>query len=119
MRRVVLFLVVFMLVGPAMAATCVVSQFGTITRASNGADVQVTGAPTADDEPVDYDAATQSDVFNSNTRYIGIVCDAKAHFTIAEDPTADEDNFWVAPDQPLFLGVWAPGLRISFYDGTT
>ena len=111
--------VLFCLVSaPAWAVDCVVAQYGNAQESLDGEVVQVAGRPTANNIVVTFtSSSTASVTFASQTRYIGIICTAKAHFEIAASPIATTNHLWVPADTMLFLGVWQTGLKIAFVQG--
>ena len=105
----------------ALAATCKVAEYRALAQDSNGKEIQVALEPRITAQSVTYTTSSQSSAFNSATRFIGFVCDAKAHFRISTTGTnATATDPFVAADQWLFLGVQpGQGLIIDFYDGSS
>lgn len=122
MKRYAFLLAALALFGgaPAFGATCVVGEYGMLSDALNGETVQVAqGLITS--QAVTYTTSTQSSAFNAATRFIRVVCDAKAHFKISitgANPTATANDQWVGADAPEYFGVVA-GQKIAFYDGSS
>ena len=103
---------------PVWAVDCVVSQYGNLQEALDGTEVQVSGQPTTNSLKITFTTtSTASAEFAAQTRYIGIICTAKAHFEVAASPVATTNQTWVPADTLLYLGVWRRGLKIAFIQG--
>lgn len=103
------------------AATCKISEYRSLAADSQGNEIQVALEPRITSQTVTYTASAQSAAFNSATRFVRIVCDAKAHFRFSTAGTnATASDPFVAADSPEYFGV-QPGqsLIVDFYDGTT
>lgn len=103
---------------PAWAAKCVVTEHRALPRDATGQVMQVPAFPPVRTQAVNFTSSSQSDPFSDATYYIGIVCNATAHFVVGSNPTATADSPWITTDTWLFLEV-PPGARIAFYDGQT
>lgn len=111
----------FYAAGPAYGATCKISEYRVLARDSNGNDIPVALEPRVTSQTVTYTTSAQSAVFNSATRFVRIVCDAKAHFRFSVAGTnATANDPFLAPDSPEYFGI-QPGqsLLVDFYDGTS
>lgn len=102
---------------PALAANCYIAEFGVTAQDANGNKMPLAG-PMLTSQVVAYTTSTQSTAFSANTRYIRVVCDAKAHFTFGTNPTADANDPYFVADVPEYVGVNATW-EIAFYDGTS
>lgn len=104
---------------PALAADCYVLEFNELSRDqwSNRMDLANLSLAVAE-QKVTYTTTTQSAAFNTNTRYIRVVCTATAHFNVEEDPSATANDSYVTADVPEYFGV-NPGDKIAFYDGSS
>ena len=119
MKKLLLALTLLCFAGPALAATCKLSEYRTLARDSNGNWIPVAVEPSVARQSVTYTSSAQSAAFNSSTRFIRVVCDAKAHFRVTTAGTnAVATDPFVAADSPEYFGV-TPGDVIDFYDGTT
>jgi len=101
----------------AQAADCFVSEYAYITRSADSKDVQVARAAVTTQQ-VTYTTSTQSAAFNTATKYIRVICTAKAHFVISTNPTATAATPYLPTDLPEYFGVEA-GQKIAFYDGAS
>jgi hypothetical protein len=121
MKKLLLGLLLSCVALPSFAATCKVSEYRVLAEDSNGDEIQVALEPRVTSQTVTYTTSAQSSAFNSATRFIRVVCDAKAHFRITTAGTnATADDPFIAADSPEYFGV-QPGqaLIIDFYDGVS
>jgi hypothetical protein len=105
----------------AYAATCKISEYRALAVDSTGVEIQVALEPRIASQTVTYTSSAQSSALNSATRFVRIVCDAKAHFRFSTAGTnATASDPFVAADSPEYFGVQAgQAIIIDFYDGTT
>ena len=73
---------------PAMAATCKISEYTQLGQDVRGSEIPVAREPSHAAQSVTYTTSTASSAFNSRTRFIRVICDAKAHFDFGGAPTA-------------------------------
>lgn len=114
-------LVALLAVAPAFGATCKISEYRALAADSAGTEIQVALEPRVTSQNVTYTSAVDSSPLNNATRFVRIVCDAKAHYrfsTAGTDATAADP--YLAVDAAEYFGV-QPGaaIIISFYDGST
>lgn len=113
-------LIVLVVAGPAFGATCKILEFDRVRMDASGNIVPVADFSDVNNQPteqnVTYTTATSSSAFQPNTRFIRIVCDAKAHFEFNGTATASDSYF--PADTPEYLGV-AGGQTVSLYDGSS
>ena len=102
---------------PAMGATCKISEYWALKNDS-GISIPVADEPSIARQEVTYTSSTQSVAFNAQTRFVRIVCDAKAHFVFGANPSAAATDPYLPADVPEYFGV-TPGHEVAFYDGTT
>ena len=120
MKRLIAGFVLLVLSVPAMAATCKISEYSHLVGDSSGSTVPVAREPAVTTQTVTYTTSAQSAVLNAQTRFVRIVCDAKAHFVFAVSPTATANDPYLSSDTPEYFGVFPLGTyRIAFYDGTS
>ena len=113
-------LIVLLLAVPAFGATCKISEYGYLVQDSSGKIVPVAAEPALATQTVTYTTSTASSAFNAQTRFIRIVCDAKAHFVVAASPTATANSPWVATNAPEYFGIsFNVSMKIAFYDGSS
>lgn len=119
--RKLLFIALLAFSLPSWAATCKISEYRSLAQDSRGQDVPVALEPAVTTQTVTYTTSAQSSAFNSATRFIRVVCDAKAHFVISTAGTnATANSPFVAADSPEYFGVQAgQALIIDFYDGSS
>lgn len=121
MRKLFSVIALLVLSAPTFAATCKVSEYRTLAQNANGDLIPVALEPAVTTQTVTYTTSAQSAAFNSATRFIRVVCDAKAHFTISTAGTnATANSPYLPADTPEYFGVSAgQSLIIDFYDGTS
>lgn len=118
MRKLLLITLLF--AGPSFGATCKISEYSDIISDAQGNTVSVANEPAITTQSVTYTTSSQSAALNSNTRFIRIVCDAKAHFVVGTDPSADGDDPYLTADVPEYFGVFPHEVyKIAFYDGSS
>lgn len=111
-------------VAPAFGATCKISEYGEIVKDASAVVVPVASEPAITTQTVTYTTSTQSAKFNARTRFVRIVCDAKAHFVFGTDPTADADDPYLSQDTPEYFGIGyqtsgTEDFEVAFYDGSS
>lgn len=115
------FLLCVLMALPAFGATCKISEYAVITQDSNGRAVPVAEEPSLTTQSVTYTSSTASSAFNAQTRFVRIVCDAKAHFkfsTTGANATAGDP--YLATDIAEWFGVpRGQSYLVEFYDGST
>lgn len=120
MKKVIIGLACLILSSQAYSATCKISEYDTLATDSAGREIPVAKEPSIAVQTVTYTTSTASAVFNSATRYVRIVCDAKAHFNFTSgSANATANSPYLAADTPEYFGVRGPGFRVEFYDGTS
>ena len=96
-----------------------ISEYQNLTTDESGRVVAVPAEP-AVVQDVDYTTSTASAALAAGTRFVRIVCDAKAHFQFALAPTATADDPYVAADSPEYFGVpKGADYKVAFYDGSS
>jgi hypothetical protein len=120
MKQLLIALALLCVSAPSWAATCKISEYSSISVDASGREVPVALEPANAVQQVTYTTTTQSTACNSATRFVRIVCDAKAHFEFGSNPTATATDPFVAADSPEYFAV-RPGAtnEVAFYDGTT
>lgn len=106
---------------PAGAATCKIEEFRALAQDSNGNWIPVALEPRVTSQSVTYTTSAQSAALNSATRFVRIVCDAKAHYRFSTAGTnATANDPYLAVDAAEYFGV-QPGqsLIVDFYDGSS
>ena len=102
----------------AFGANCVISEYANLVVDSSGRTVPVAAEPALRTQLVAYTTSTASLAFTSATKFIRIICDAKAHFKISGSPAAAVSSPWLPSDTPEYFGV-RRNLKAAFYDGTS
>lgn len=115
--RYLAILAALLLASGAQAATCSIVEYGQLKLDASNRIAQIAGAVITT-QVVTYTVSAQSTAFNSQTRYIRIICTAKAHYTMSTNPTATANHPWVPADSAEYIGV-VPADEIAFYDGTS
>lgn len=121
MKRTILALLLLLGLSEAFGATCKISEYRALAQDATGREIQVALEPPITTQTVTYTTSAQSSAFNAATRFIRVVCDAKAHFVISTAGTnATSSSPYVAADSPEYFGVQAgAALIIDFYDGSS
>lgn len=105
---------------PSWAATCKISEYERLVVDEAGRIVPVALEPAVTTQNVSYTSSTASAALNAETRFVRIVCDAKAHFVFGAAPTATATAPFLAADSPEYFGVArGSSLKVAFYDGQT
>ncbi len=119
MKRLIFlsFLLLFF-AAPSFAATCKISEYTNMVVDTSGRTVPVAKEPAPVEQTVTYTSTNASAAFNAATKFIRVVCDAKAHFKVATSPTATANSPYLPADTPEYFGVDAAD-KIAFYDGST
>ena len=119
MRKLCL-IAALLFVAPAWSATCKISEYENLIVDNSGRWVPVAQEPAIAVQEVTYTTSTQSAAFNDRTRFVRIVCDAKAHFEFGASPTAAATDPYLSSDTPEYFGVTrGSSLEVAFYDGTS
>ena len=105
---------------PSWAATCKISEYANLVMDEAQRIVPVAVEPAVTTQNITYTSSTQSAAFNASTRFIRIVCDAKAHYVFGANPTATAAAPYLATDTAEYFGVArGASLEVAFYDGST
>ena len=103
----------------AEAAECYITEFAELAADELGNELQLANLSDATAEQnVTYTTSAASAAMNASTRYVRIICDAKAHFAVGSSPTATSSNTYVTADTAEYFAI-NPGEQIAFYDGTS
>ena len=117
--RKLLLLIALLFAFPAFGATCKISEYRNLGVGADGRTVPVAQEPARTEQTVTYTTSTASATFNAATRFIRVICDAKAHFKVSVSGTAATANSpYLAADSAEYFGV-RRNLKIVFYDGTS
>lgn len=92
-------------------------EYGDLAKSGEGEVIPV-GGRTLATQAVTYSTSTQSTAFKSQTRFIRLICDAKAHFAFGDDPAATADSPYIVADTAEYFGV-DPNRKIALYDGSS
>ena len=103
---------------PAFGATCKISEYDNLVIDASGRTVPVAAEPARAEQTVTYTTSTASAAFAAQTKFIRIICDAKAHFKVGGSPTATASSPYLAADTAEYCGV-RRNLQIAFYDGSS
>lgn len=121
MKKLLLLVTLFAIASPAWAGSCKISEYRLVGVDSTGRSVPVAVEPAVTTQTVTYTTSSESAALNESTRFIRIVCDAKAHFTISAAGTnATANSPYLSADTPEYFGVQAgKDMIVDFYDGTS
>ena len=102
------------LIGPADASLCYVSEYASIPLA-NHSNVDVAQQASLDQTPVNFGGgATQSAAFGSRTSYVRMWCDVQCSILFGTNPTATNANTPLAATTPEYFFVPAgQGWKVS------
>jgi hypothetical protein len=101
--------VVFCLLAlPAFGATCKLNEYANMVVDDMGRVTPVAEEPRTAAQEVTFTTTTQSAVFNPSTRFVAIVCDAKAHYLVGTDPTALTTGFFIPANT-----IWVIGIKVT------
>lgn len=118
--KMLLTLMLCLCAAPAFAATCKVSEYANLVLDENGRQVPVPEEPSLASQNITYTTTTASSAFNARTRFVRIVCDAKAHFVFGSAPTSTAAAPYLATDTAEYFGVpRGQSYKVSFYDGSS
>jgi len=116
MKKLFLLIVLFFAL-PALGATCKISEYAFLVQDGAGRTVPVAAAPAITTQNITYTTSTQSAAVNSQTRFIRVICDAKAHFVIGANPTAATTDPYLAADTREYFGIPVNvSMKIAFKD---
>ena len=113
-------ILLFLLAAPTFGATCKISEYTDLVVDRAGRIVPVAQEPARAEQSVTYTTSTASSAFNAATKFIRVICDAKAHFKVSASGTAaTASSSYLAADSKEYFGLRSRNLKISFYDGTS
>lgn len=96
-----------------------ISEYRNLVVDESGRVVPVADEP-AVVQDVDYTTTTASAAFADDTRFVRIICDAKAHLIFELAPTADAEDPYVPADVAEYFGVpKGASYKVAFYDGSS
>ncbi len=95
-----------------------ISEYRKIKQDESGAFVPVAVEPPLTTQQITFSTSAASSAFNESTRFIRVICDAKAHFKFDAAPTAIATDPYMPPDTEQHFGVSAGG-KVAFYDGSS
>lgn len=123
MKHLLIALLLLCAAAPSYAASCRVTEYRALALDSQGRELQIPLEPAVTSQIVTYTTATASAAFNSATRFVRIVCTAKAHYKFSTAGTAATANDpYVPADSPEYYGIQnstTSPLKINFYDGSS
>lgn len=107
--------------GPALSATCHVSEYRELVVDDAGRVVPVAAEPTIGARVITY--TTQATIeLTPGIRFIRLVCTAKAHYEFGPAPFAKSTSPYVPADAPEYFGIRQGlnyAIKLSVYDGTS
>ncbi len=124
MKRLTTAIITLLLAGNALGATCKISEYESLSSDNQGNVVPVAREPALVTQNVTYTTSTQSNAFNVLTRFVRIVCDAKAHVVFSTSPTATATDPYIPADVVEYFGIFQVGasagtIRVAIYDGSS
>lgn len=114
------FLLACLLSAPSWAASCKIAEYANLAVDEGGRVVPVALEPSLAVQSVTYTTNVASSAFNARTRFIRVICDAKAHFEFGTAPTATATDPYIATDSAEYFAVPRNGsYKVAFYDGSS
>ena len=100
-------------------AKAYISEYRNLVTDESGRVVQVAEEP-AVTQAVTYTTSVASAAFQDDTRFVGIIADAKAHLLFALIPVADADDPFIAANVTQYYGVpRGRSYKVAAYDGSS
>ena len=99
-------------------ANAYISEYKEMPIDASGDTVPVASEPSVATQIVTFNTTSASDAFNTKTKYIRVVADAKAHFKVSKAPVAVNGSPFIPANTPEYFGV-RQGHKIAFYDGSS
>ena len=99
-------------------ATAKISEYREMVTDVSGKTVLVASEPAVAVQSVAFTTSSASAAFNAKTKFIRVVCDAKAHFEVSGSPAPTANSPYFPANTPEYLGV-SRDLKIAFYDGSS
>ena len=103
---------------PSFAATCKISEYASMVTDPDGRVTPVALEPAVVEQTVTYSTSAASSAVNAATRFVRIICDAKAHFEFGTAPVAETTDPYVPADTAEYFGVvQGKSMKIAFIAG--
>ena len=100
-------------------ATLKISEYAEMAKDESGDNIAVAMEPAIAEQTVTFTTAAASAAFNSRTKFIRVVADAKAHFKVGGSPANPTANSPYLPaNLPEYFGV-KQAHKIKVYDGSS
>ena len=99
-------------------ANAFISEYAETRKDESGDNVPVANEPAIAEQQVTFTTSNPSAAFQEGTKFVRVVCDAKAHFKISASPVATANSPYLPADSPEYFGV-RKELKIAFYDGSS
>ena len=95
-----------------------ITEFQRLPKDAMGHIVPIPRMAPLTEQVVSYTTATQSNAFNTKTKFIRLIADAKAHLGFGGAPVADANNSFIPANVAEFFSVNS-GEKVSVYDGSS
>lgn len=99
-------------------ATAKISEYEEMPIDTSGDTVPIPREPAVATQNISFTTNTVSAAFNTKTKFIRVIADAKAHFDIGATAAATAASPYLAADVAECFGV-RRGDVIAFYDGAS
>ena len=99
-------------------ATAKISEYEEMPIDTCGDAVPIPQEPAIATQNITFTISTASAAFNSKTKFIRVIADAKAHFDIGATAAATAASPYIPADTEQLLGV-RRGHKIALYDGAS
>ncbi len=111
-------LILVLLAAPSWGAICTITEHKDLYVLPSGHRTPMPDDPYRR-QSVTYTTSTASAIaFGTATKYIGVSCNALAHYSMATSPTATASDTIIPASVLVFFPVTA-GEKIAFYDGSS
>jgi len=116
-KRLLALLFIF-LASPGFAAVCTITEHKNLYILPNGLVTPLPDDPYRRQSVTYTTTAATANAFGNATKYIGISCNALAHYKMAVSPTAINTDTIIPNGVQIYIPV-TRGDKIAFYDGTS
>lgn len=86
-------------------ATLWISEYATMALDSFGKPLPLSPEPPLAEQTVSFTTTTQSNAFNAQTRFIGVISSAACHVLVGSNPTATTSKKKIPADQLIYFAV--------------
>ena len=118
MRKFLLVVILLIVSAPSWSAVCTITEHRDLYRLPSGLITPMPDAPYRR-QAVTYTTSTQAaNAFSNATNYVGITCNALAHYKMSSSPTAIATDTIIPANATVYFPI-TRGDKIAFYDGSS